>query len=93
MFIKIVILVHFNICFNYIEPLIFMPSSVRAGMYILVYIHSWYELSYIVYVRMSFTMMNEVLNSQDHNLQTLFITDPGFSYSLCFILFISNSIL
>lgn len=37
-------------------------------------IHSWYELSYIVYVRMSFTM-NEVLNSQDHNLQTLFITE------------------
>lgn len=45
MFIKIVILVHFNICFNYIEPLIFMPSSVRAGMYILVYTFLvWAEL-------------------------------------------------
>lgn len=45
MFIKIVILVHFNICFNYIEPLIFMSSSVRAGMYILVYTFLvWAEL-------------------------------------------------
>lgn len=41
---------------------------------------------------MSFTMMNEVLNSQDHNLQTLFITVILVFHIHC-VLFCSLAIL